>query len=331
MATIVPLDVHDEQALRAWWEVGRASSAERPVAGWPVWDVARHALPMSRTDGRAEFVRAVEDGTTVGAAELFCFLRENTHLGEVFVHVHPDARRRGIGSALLAELERRAVLDGRTVLVGTAHAPVGSESAGTRFAAAHGYEVASLEETKVVRLADAEVSWERLDGLVAAAMGSYRVEVHEERVPDRHVEGYCRLLSAFLGEVPTGELELEEASWTVDRLREHEERARAAGWLLLMAVAVSPDGELCGFSDLRVARADPSHAAVGGTLVLPGHRGHRLGLAMKLATHRLLLRRHPGCRYVETGNAGVNAAMNAVNSQLGYEVVERSLDVQKRL
>ena len=34
---------------------------------------------------------------------------------------------------------------------------------------------------------------------------------------------------------------------------------------------------------------------------------------------------------VETTNAGDNAAMNAVNEQLGYRVVERALDVQKRL
>ena len=65
--------------------------------------------------------------------------------------------------------------------------------------------------------------------------------------------------------------------------------------------------------------------------MLPGHRGHRLGLAMKLATHRRLVELFPACGYVETGNAGVNAAMNAVNERLGYRVVERCLDVQKRL
>lgn len=52
---------------------------------------------------------------------------------------------------------------------------------------------------------------------------------------------------------------------------------------------------------------------------------------MKLLTHRRLLERHPGCAYVETGNAGVNAAMSSVNLKLGYRLVERCLDVQKRL
>ena len=62
------------------------------------------------------------------------------------------------------------------------------------------------------------------------------------------------------------------------------DRAVAAGRLQVVALAIAPDGEVCGFSDLRVDRHDPRHASVGGTLVLPGHRGHRLGLAMKLAT-----------------------------------------------
>jgi hypothetical protein len=34
---------------------------------------------------------------------------------------------------------------------------------------------------------------------------------------------------------------------------------------------------------------------------------------------------------VETSNAGVNASMNAVNEQMGYRVVERCLDVQKKI
>jgi hypothetical protein len=117
----------------------------------------------------------------------------------------------------------------------------------------------------------------------------------------------------FIGEIPTGDLELEEASWTPERLRDNERRAAAIGRLQVIGAAIAPDGHLCGFSDVKIDRADPRHAAVGGTLVLPGHRGHRLGIAMKLATHRRTAELFPSCAYVETGNAGVNAPMNAVN------------------
>ena len=52
---------------------------------------------------------------------------------------------------------------------------------------------------------------------------------------------------------------------------------------------------------------------------------------MKLATHRRVRELYPACEHVETGNAGVNAPMNAVNERMGYRVVERCLDVQRVL
>jgi len=325
------VDPRDEPALRAWWEVGEAATVERPIDAWTVWEVSRRALPVPRTDGRLVLLSALDGGVTVGAGMLFLFRHDNTHLGEAEVYVHPDHRRRGVGSALLAELERVARADGRTVLIGSAFAPVGSESPGSLFAEAAGYPVASSEQTKTLDLKEAPAGWAPLDAEVAAALGDYRVTVFEERVPDEYIDDFCTLLSAFIGQLPTGDLDLEEASWTPERVRDNEGRAIAIGRVRLIGVAIDPDGHLCGFSDLAINRGDPRHAGVGGTLVMPGHRGHRLGMAMKMATHRRLAELFPLCAYVETGNAGVNAAMNSVNERLGYRVVERCLDVQKRL
>lgn len=328
------VDPTDEPALRAWWEVGRDATAARPIDAWPVWEVSRATLPMSRTDGRLVLLAAVRQEAAeevIGTGMLFLFRQDNRHLGEVDVYVAPPNRRRGIGRAILAELEAHARRDGRTTIVASAFAPVGEDSAGSLFAAATGYPVASAEETKVVDLTTAPAAWAALDAEVDAALGGYRVVVFEDHVPDEYVDDVCALLSAFLGEVPTGDLDLEQGTWTRERLREGEDRAVKVGRVQVMAVAVAPDRHLCGFSDLRINQADPRHASVGGTLVLPGHRGHRLGLGMKLATHRRVAELFPECAYVETGNAGVNAAMNKVNRQLGYQVVERCLDVQKRL
>ena len=321
----------DEATLRAWWEVGRAASVERPFDAWPGWEAVRTKLATPRSDGRAVLTAAGLGGRVVGASSLWFFDLDNTHLVQVETWVHPDARRRGVGAALLGAAEDRARAERRSPVVATAYAPVGGESPGSRFAAARGYAVASREETKLVDLRRAPAGWTRLDAEVAAALGDHRVVVAEGAVPEEHLDDFCVLLSAFLGEVPTGDLDLTEARWTRERVRETEDRFRRERVLNVYGLAVAPDGHLCGFSDLRVRRDDPRRAEVGGTLVMPGHRGHRLGLAMKLATHRRLVERFPGCEWVETGNAGVNAAMNAVNEQLGYRVVEQALDLQKRL
>jgi len=329
--TVRPVDTSDAGQLRAWWDIGYAASRERPLDVWPAWEISRQALPMTRTDGRLVLLLAERDGVAVGSGMVFLFRHDNTHLGEVNVWVHPDHRRRGVGRRVLEELERLALKDGRTTLISSAYAPAGAESPGSLFAAAMGYPLASGELTKVVDLATAPSAWPVLDDEVAERIDGYRVEVWESRVPDEWVPDFLDLLGKLLGEIPTGDLDLENASWDEARLREGEERALAVDRIQVIAAAVTPHERLCGFTDLRINKRDPRHASVGATMVLPEHRGHRLGLAVKLASHRRLLELFPGCEYVETGNAGVNAYMASVNERLGYRTVERCLDVQKRL
>ena len=84
-----------------------------------------------------------------------------------------------------------------------------------------------------------------------------------------------------------------------------------------------------GYTDVSVSRAKTTQGSVGITFVLPGHRGHSLGLAVKLANHRALMAALPECEIVRTSNADVNDHMNAVNEAMGYRQVEDILEVQK--
>jgi hypothetical protein len=52
---------------------------------------------------------------------------------------------------------------------------------------------------------------------------------------------------------------------------------------------------------------------------------------MKIANHRALRKVFPECAILMTGNADVNAAMNAVNEKLGYRTVERCVELQRDL
>ncbi len=328
---ITEIDPTDEAALRSWWEVGNAASAERPFDAWPVWDVTKRAMPVPRTDGRRTLATAAVDGEVVGAAFMWLFLLDNTHLAEIDVYVAPSHRRRGVGRALLEAMEARARAAGRTTVVSSAFAPVGAESPGSLFAAAAGYPVASFEETKLIDLKVAPADWDPLDRSVAETLGDYRLRVFEDRTPEEYLDDVCTLLNAFIGNIPLGDLEIKPLAFTPERLRDEEIRHERIGRTWIVAAAVAPDGTLCGMSDVFVNRADPRQASVGITLVVPEHRGHRLGMGMKLLTHRRVMELYPECGAVVTGNAGVNAHMNAVNDLMGYQVVERCLDVQKKL
>jgi hypothetical protein len=61
------------------------------------------------------------------------------------------------------------------------------------------------------------------------------------------------------------------------------------------------------------------------------HRGRRLELALKVATHDLVVATYPSLVSVDTSNAEVNTWMNAVNETLGYRTIETLLELQKRL
>ena len=92
-----------------------------------------------------------------------------------------------------------------------------------------------------------------------------------------------------------------------------------------------PDGELVAYTDLVVTEHESERGYQWGTLVRPDHRGHRLGLAVKVANVRLLQETHPQITTVVTFNADVNAPMVAVNERLGFVPVQWMGELQKKL
>lgn len=87
-------------------------------------------------------------------------------------------------------------------------------------------------------------------------------------------------------------------------------------------MAVTADGRLAGYTELKGSRQQPGRLDQRDTLVRPEHRGHRLGLALKLANLRALQSRTTAPATVHTWNAEANAPMIAVNDQLGFRPVE---------
>lgn len=131
-------------------------------------------------------------------------------------------------------------------------------------------------------------------------------------------------------EAPTGELAVEPERWSPERVRDVEARRRARSQRTFDTVVVAPDGGLVGNTRLVLgARMVRGGASQSGTLVPPGHRGHRLGLAMKVANLRRLLAHDASPRLLHTFNAGVNAPMLAVNAALGFRPVEHVEEWQR--
>jgi GNAT superfamily N-acetyltransferase len=327
---IEQINPRNEAALRAWWEVGHAATADRPGKPWPVWEQSRVALPADNPERGITLLGAIDGREMVGAGLLTRSLKDNLHSAMAFAWTRPDRTREGIGRALVEELEVIAAGDGRTTIQSEAYLPPGGSAAPEEFARAMGYDVASRESIKELTLADYTARRDALAREASAADG-YRIITFDTVCPDEHLDSFGRLLGMLMSEVPLGELDLEASEWSPERIRAAEQRNVDIGRHVQTAMAIAPDGQVAGVSDVRVDDSDPAYGQVGITIVDPAHRGHRLGLALKLATHDLAVATYPELVSVDTSNAEVNTWMNAVNEALGYRTIETLLELQKKL
>jgi GNAT superfamily N-acetyltransferase len=327
---IEQINPRNEAALRAWWEVGRAATADRPGKPWPLWEQSRVALPADNPERGITLIGAIDGREMVGAGLLTRTLRENLHTAMAFAYVRPDRTREGIGRRLVGELEVVAAGDGRTTVQSEAHLPPGGSGTAEHFARAMGYDVASRESIKELTLTDFV---ERRDALAARAPvpDGYRIITFDTVCPEEHLASFGRLLGMLMSEVPLGDLDLSASEWSPERIRAAERRQVDTGRHVQTAMAIAPDGSVAGVSDVRVDDSDPVHGQVGITIVAPAHRGRRLGLALKLTTHDLAVGTYPDLVSVDTSNAEVNTWMNDVNEALGYRTIETLLELQKRL
>jgi GNAT superfamily N-acetyltransferase len=275
-------------------------------------------------------------GVPVCAADVELPLLDNRSLAQVGLRTHPDHRRRGHATRMLAHLERLMRGRGRTVMtVMTDYAyesgPDGVGEPGVELLRGRGYTLALADVQRTVRLPIRE---DLLTGLLdeaAPRRAGSRLSQFGDRCPDELLESYGRLVGTLLTEAPSGGLTLEGELFDPDRVRHEEDVAIASGRTRLVTVALDAAGEVVAYTDIRVPRHEPGRAYQWGTLVHPDHRGHRLGVAVKAANHLLLQRSEPGVTEVVTDNAEVNVHMIAVNELLGYRPTGRCAEFQRTL
>lgn len=327
------VDPFDEAAVAAWhaaWAAGQAAGREDP----PIWTIPEItvALRDDAPDRSLDWLAyaAIEDGEVVGGADVQYPAKDNPTLVEMEVDVPPGQRGRGVGRALFEYAAARAAEQGRTSIMASVRQPIGAaEVPGIGFATKLGFTRRNVE---VQRVLDLPVSAATLDALAAEAqphLDGYRVEAWQGPCPDRHAEQYAHLKSLLMTDAPTGDMNYEPEVWDVARLRAEEALTAEQDRTLLTAVAVAPDGSLAGHTQIAVPGHEPGRTYQWDTLVLAEHRGHRLGLALKVANLRILCERFPERTRNVTWNAEQNGPMNAVNAKLGFRAVEHVEEWQR--
>lgn len=319
----------DAAALREW--VALANAVGAADAPW------EHPWTMTTAEGRfrhgwdgepaTPYLARVDD-TVVGAGALSTTEYDNLHLAWFGVQVHPDRRRRGHGSEILAFLEQEAKELGRT----SGGMDGWDCEAAIAFATRHGYEKKHQAINRRQFLADVDRA--ELDRRYDAALphaADYVLERWEGLTPDDQLDDLARMASA-INDAPTDDLDIEDEVFTGGRMKAYEVATIGRRQRMNRVVARHvPTGELAGQTVVVVEIERPEIGHQHDTSVVRSHRGHRLGLLLKADMLRWLADAEPQLVSIDTYNAESNDQMIGVNEVLGYRIMGRELAFQKTL
>ncbi|MDP9984511.1 GNAT superfamily N-acetyltransferase [Pseudarthrobacter oxydans] len=317
----------DALVLEVWGNLDRATPPGARLRYWRDDAYKRMQLFFVRTGGRM-----------VARSWLRYGLQDNVGSALLHVDVLNDFTGRGIGRALLAHAEALAVADGRTVLMtftehpadfdaegpdvlrpatGTGALPAAAR--GVRFAQRAGYRLEQVERFSSLDLPPAPGLLDALEREALARAEPYELVTWTDRCPEEYVEQLAVLMSRMSTDAPTGGLSYDEETWDAARVRHVEDTWKQAGNVSLVTAARHRDSnELAAYSVLELAPGKPWLADQDDTLVAAGHRGHRLGMLVKIRNLRRLLAGYPAVERVTTFNAAENDHMLAINVALGF-------------
>lgn len=331
---IIELDPFDDKAFDAWHAAYlEAESASGVASPWQLEELRvllREPTQRYLTLGWSGLV----DGRVVATGFLRAPQQDNLERAEISVHTVPGARRRGHGAAMLAHIEHAARSHGRTILVGEsawAYDEGPDAAPGPLFATARGFDLALGEVKRELRLPVDDGVLAELEAETAPYHRDFELRSFVGPVPDDLLDGWARLTSSLMTEAPVGELTVEDEAADPALVREGERVVELQGRRKYNTVALDASGDLVAYTDLATTVHEPGRAYQWGTLVRRDARGHRLGLAVKLANLRLLQSERPDIEVVTTYNAEVNAHMIGVNERLGFRPVARLGEFQKKL
>lgn len=262
-----------------------------------------------------------EDGEACGWYLLGLPERENRHLADVTLVIAPPRRRAGLGTALLGHAADQARQTGRTLMTGHTQ----ESSAGTAFARALGARHRLTGTFSVLRLASIPPGHVGdLRRKAAAAAVGYPLVSWEGPTAEHRLVQVAEMLG-IEGDAPRAAGE-EPPGWDVARVRAADQRLADQGWRFYsVAARADRGGALVAITQLGLDPLDPGWGFQQLTAVAGPHRGHRLGILVKAAMLELLAAHEPQLTQILTLTAEGNEHMTAINTGLGYQVLERQL------
>ncbi|UNK69840.1 GNAT family N-acetyltransferase [Microbacterium sp. H1-D42] len=326
--SIRSLDATSPAEIETFWRVRNAAHhADRPHAVLEGLGALRELIDRPTPYHERIWLIALLDGEIVGIVELELPLADNVHSAAIDVAVAVDARRSGVASALHAAAVARAHAAGRSVLVGEVSAPNLAGSAAMAFAAAMGYQRVHLEHHLVLDLpapSDALAALGEVDA-------EYEIISWADACPPEWRPAYLAMRNQMNADVPRGDADVEPVLLTDQRLASSEQLLAASYRILVAAARHRATGAFAGYSVVFLPHEDVELAWQDATLVMPEHRGHRIGLALKRANLERIAAQHPSRRVAHTWTDPDNTAMYRTNKRVGFQRAEVTCEMEQKI
>jgi GNAT superfamily N-acetyltransferase len=314
---IEPVDLTDAENAHACYEVSLAAQrVDEPEGPWLTERLFRGWLAVGWGGDPREVWLAADP--VAGWYRLELPDKENLDQANLTLVVHPARRRHGLGLALLRHAAGRAAEHGRSVLSGSAR----SGSPGEAFSRSAGAKPGLIDIQRMME--PGKLGADRLAQLreqAEQAAAGYSLVSWAGLIPDEFLEQAAELYTA-INDAPRDPENAPEV-WDAQRLRERINDVRPQFGMRAYTIAARDDatGELAALTEMAVDPADPGWAHQLFTVVARKHRGHRLGLLVKVAMLESLATAEPQLERIMTWNAQANKHMIAVNETLGYAVL----------
>lgn len=348
---VVPPSLEEDHAgvMAAIERIGNAA-ALHDAGTDDLAETAAEILPMWQP--QADFDRAgftaSRDGEILGIGAMY-MPTDGTATVTADIWVDPERWGEGIEEALLAAVEEEARHRGRSTIQSftlhrpdtpgprlnapTGHGSVPADDRQTRFMRDNGFTLSQVERNSAFDLQNGP--FDRVERLLASALEhagpDYRLLEWTVPTPEEYLDGFATVRGRLATDMPAGELVIEEEIWDADRVRRREARFAAMGLTVsVAAVQHVPTGAIAAYNDIGIGEPD-SVTNQFGTLVLPEHRGHRLGMIVKCANILRWRTIAPHSPKISTFNAEENAHMLAINIEVGFVPVSYAGAWQKTL
>ena len=136
--------------------------------------------------------------------------------------------------------------------------------------------------------------------------------------PEQWIDALVATANA-MNDAPTDDLEMADTIVDADMIRAEIEARAARGLGYRGVLAVTADSDAAGATEVLVNLHRPAYSWQWSTVVLPAHRGRRIGRRLKASMWQWLRSTEPDVTALHTGNAASNAHMLAINNELGFK------------